>query len=98
MQVPEAVVQKSPALYNKGRVWINKGRKHIVEEYSKQSEKDLNVFIKCRASEIALGGLMFLCMMGRLDTWPPVEQVSVGGKFYGQDFEDTWDELVTQAC
>ena len=61
-----------------------------------QSEKDLNIFIKYRASKIALGGLLFLCMMGRPDTWSPEQEVSVGGEFYGQDFEDAWNELVTQ--
>lgn len=30
------------------------------------------------------------------DTSPPAEQVFVGGEFCGQDFEDAWDELVTQ--
>ena len=91
-------MQKSSALYNKGRVWINRGRRDIAEAYSKQSEKDLNAFFNGRARETAPRGVLFLCMMGKLDTWPPAEQVSVGGEFCGQDFEDTWDELVTQAC
>nr|ABR17062.1 unknown [Picea sitchensis] len=95
-EVPQAVVKKGSPLYNKGRVWINRGRQNIAEAYSKQSEKDLNVFIKCRAREMAAGAVLFLCMMGRPDTWSPVQQVSVGGEFCGQDFEDAWDELVTQ--
>ena len=77
---------------------MNRGRQDIAEEYSKKYEKDLNAFFNCRTQEMAPGGVLFLCMMGRLDMWPPVEQVSVGGEFCGQDFEDTWDELVTQAC
>lgn len=95
-EVPEAVAQKTSPLYNKGRVWINRGRQDIAEAYSKQAKEDLNDFIKCRAQEIAPGGVMFLCMMGRPDTWPPAQQVSVGGEFCGQDFEDAWDELVCQ--
>ena len=71
--MPKAVVKKVSALYNKGRVWINRGR----------------------ASKIALWGLLFLCMMGRPDTWSPEQQVYVGGEFYGQDFEDARNELVT---
>lgn len=95
-QVPEAVVQKSSPLYNKGRVWINRGRQDIAEAYSKQSQKDLNAFFSCRAREMAPGGVLFLCTMGRPDTWPPQEQLSVREEFCGQDFEDAWDELVTQ--
>eukprot|EP00253_Pinus_taeda_P012425 PITA_12425 len=92
-QVPQAVVQKGSPLYNEGRVWINRGRHDVAEAYSKQSEKDLNNFFNCRAQEMAPGGVLFLCMMGRPDTWPPAQQVSVGGEFCGQDFEDAWDEL-----
>nr|ABK24797.1 unknown [Picea sitchensis] len=95
-QVPQAIVQKTSPLYNKGRVWINRGSQDIAEAYSKQSESDLNAFINCRAQEMAPGGVIFLCMMGRPDSWLPTEQVSVGGEFCGQDFEDAWDELVTQ--
>jgi len=95
--VPEAIVQKGSPLYNKGRVWINRGRQDVAEAYSKQSEKDLNAFINYRAQEMAPGGIMFLCMMGRPDGCPPAEQVPVGSEFCGQDFEDAWDELVTQA-
>lgn len=95
-EVPEAVVQKASSLFNKGRTWINRGRHDIAQAYSKQSQKDLTTFIKCRAQEMAPGGVLFLCMMGRPDTWPPSQQVSVGGEFCGQDFEDAWDELVKQ--
>lgn len=58
-------------------------------------EKDLNVFINCGVQDMALGGVLFLCMTGRLDTWTPAQQVSVGGKFYVRDFEDARHELVT---
>lgn len=83
---------KDSPLYNKGRVWINGGRQDVAEAYSKQSEKDLNTFFNYRAQEMAPGGVLFLCMMGRLDSWSPLQQVSVG-----QDIEEAWDELVTQA-
>lgn len=95
-EVPEAVVQRGSPLYNKEKVWINSGKEDIAEAYSKQSEKDLNAFFNCRAREMAPGGVLFLCMMGRPDSWPPAQQVSVGGEFCGQDFEDAWTELVTQ--
>lgn len=95
-EVPKAVVEKVSPLYNKGRVWINRGREDIAEAYSKLSEKNLSSFFKCRAREMAPGGVLFLCMMGRPDTWSPAQQVSEGGEFCGQDFEDAWNELVTQ--
>lgn len=95
-EVPHAVVMKDSPLYNKERVWINGGRQDVAEAYSKQSEKDLNTFFNCRAQEMAPGGVLFLCMMGRPDSWSPAQQVSVGGEFCGQDFENAWDKLVTQ--
>ncbi|GLJ05513.1 hypothetical protein SUGI_0019420 [Cryptomeria japonica] len=95
-QVPEAVLQKDSPLYNRGRVWINRGEQEVVDMYSKQSQKDLTAFLKCRAEEMATGGVLFLCLMGRPDTSPPSQQVSVEGEFCGQDFEDAWDDLVME--
>ncbi|KAH9326941.1 hypothetical protein KI387_007119, partial [Taxus chinensis] len=95
-EVPEAILHKDSPLYNRGKVWINRGRQDIVDLYSKQSQKDLTTFMKCRAKEMAEGGLLFLCLMGRPDSSPPAQQVSVGGEFCGQDFEDAWDDLVTE--
>ncbi|KAH9326943.1 hypothetical protein KI387_007121, partial [Taxus chinensis] len=94
--VPQAVRHKYSPLYNRGRVWINRGRQDIVDIYSKQSQKDLTTFMKCRAEEMAEGGVLFLCLMGRPDSSRPGQQVSVGGEFCGQDFEDAWDDLVRQ--
>ena len=98
LQVPEAVVKKDSTSYNTGRVWINRGRQEVVDAYTKQSQKDLTSFMKCRAEEMAAGGVLFLCLMGRPDTCPPSQQVSMGGEFCGQDFEDAWDDLVMEVC
>ncbi|GLJ05510.1 hypothetical protein SUGI_0019340 [Cryptomeria japonica] len=95
-EVPEAVVHKDSPFYNRGKLWVNRGRQDIADIYSKQSQKDLTTFMKCRAVEIAPGGILFLCLMGRPDNSSPTQQVSVEGEFCGQDFEDAWDDLVTQ--
>lgn len=95
-EVPKAVVEKDSSLYNRGRVWINGGRRDVADVYCEQSQKDLTTFMICRAKEIVRGGVMFLCLMGRPDSSPPNEQVSVGGEFCGQDFEAAWDDLVSQ--
>ncbi|GLJ05511.1 hypothetical protein SUGI_0019350 [Cryptomeria japonica] len=95
-EVPEAVVDKDSPFYNRGNVWINRGRQDTADIYSKQSQEDLTTFMKSRAMEIAPGGILFVCLMGRPDSSPPTQQVSVEGEFCGQDFEDAWDDLVTQ--
>eukprot|EP01018_Ginkgo_biloba_P020969 Gb_22487 [translate_table: standard] len=95
-EVPKAILQKDSPSYNRGRVWINGGRQDVVDLYSKQSQKDLTTFMKCRAQEMEPGGVLFLCLMGRTDSSPPDKQVPVGGEFCGQDFEDAWDDLVKQ--
>lgn len=97
LQVPEAVLLKDSPFYNRGRVWINRGREEVADIYYKQSQKDLSAFMRCRAEEMAAGGVLFLCLMGRPDTSHPAQQVSMGSEFCGQDFEDAWDDLVKEA-
>ncbi|GLJ30125.1 hypothetical protein SUGI_0595810 [Cryptomeria japonica] len=56
-KVPEVVLDKDSPFYNRGRVWINRGREEVADIYSKQSQKDLSAFMKCRAEEMAAGGV-----------------------------------------
>ncbi|XP_059078189.1 gibberellic acid methyltransferase 2-like [Cryptomeria japonica] len=72
-EVPEAVVHKDSTFYNRRKVWVNRGRQDIADIYSKQSQKDLATFMKCRAVEIAPGGIFFLCLMGTPDNSPPTQ-------------------------
>ncbi|KAK2641575.1 hypothetical protein Ddye_023338 [Dipteronia dyeriana] len=64
-KVPDEVLDKRSAAWNKGRAWIEGANKQVVEAYAKQSEKDLEDFLSCRKEEIARGGLLFILMGGR---------------------------------
>ena len=56
--------KRSPA-WNKGKAWIDGAKKEVVEAYAKQSEEDLDNFLRCRKQEIVEGGVLFMLMGGR---------------------------------
>ena len=94
MQVPDVVEQEGSSAYNKGKVWINGNRAEIAKAYAEQSQKDLRQFFGARAHEMASGGVMFLCAMGRPDSAPAEHQVSAEDEYCGANFEAAWDDLI----
>lgn len=93
-QVPAVVEQEGSFAYNRGKVWINGNRAEIAKAYAEQSQKDLRQFFRARAHEMASGGVMFLCAMGRPNSAPAHHQVSAEGEYCGADFEAAWDDLI----
>lgn len=95
-RVPAAVEQEGSSAYNRGNVWINGNRAEIAKAYAEQSQKDLRQFFGARAHEMASGGVMFLCAMGRPNSAPPEHQVSPEGEYCGADFEAAWEDLISE--
>lgn len=95
-QVPALVEQEGSPAYNRGKVWINGNRAEIAKAYAEQSQKDLRQFFGARAHEMASGGAMFLCAMGRPNSAPAHHQVSAEGEYCGADFEAAWDDLISE--
>ncbi|KAH7560363.1 hypothetical protein JRO89_XS10G0005300 [Xanthoceras sorbifolium] len=74
-KIPDGVLDKRSAAWNKGRAWIEGAKKEVVEAYAKQAERDLEDFLSCRKEEIATGGVLFILMGGRPESQPAENQL-----------------------
>ncbi|KAJ0020851.1 hypothetical protein Pint_31494 [Pistacia integerrima] len=99
-QIPEVVLDKRSGAWNKGRAWIDGAKKEVAEAYAKQSEKDLDEFLKCRKEEIAIGGMLFILMGGRPGSCPPENQLGDPDSRAKHPFTDSmdqaWQDLVDE--
>ncbi|KAH0987272.1 hypothetical protein GBA52_014449 [Prunus armeniaca] len=93
-QVPESVLDKRSAAYNKGRVYIHGANESTAIAYKKQFQTDLASFLRSRAKELKKGGSMFLVCLGRTSV-DPTDQ-SGPGHLFGTHFQDAWDDLVQE--
>ncbi|BBH02049.1 hypothetical protein Prudu_012500 [Prunus dulcis] len=69
-QVPESVLDKRSAAYNKERVFIHGANESTAIAYKKQFQTDLASFLRSRAKELKKGGSMFLVCLGRTSVDP----------------------------
>lgn len=100
-QIPDCVRDCSSAVYNRGRVWIDHGSPAVADAFSRVSREDMDNFFKHRATEMASGGLLFVNSMIRADSELPALQFNDQYHLhqpYGEVFESTWEELVTEVC
>ncbi|GLJ54758.1 hypothetical protein SUGI_1176200 [Cryptomeria japonica] len=95
-QVPKCVGNEGLCFYNRGKVWINGGRAEVARAYAEQSQKDLREFFRWRGHEMAKGGVMFICAMGRPNGANAEHQVTPEGEYCGPDFEAAWDDLISE--
>ncbi|KAJ6314540.1 hypothetical protein OIU78_018090 [Salix suchowensis] len=93
-QVPECVLDKRSAAYNKGRVFIHDASESTTNAYRKQFQADLAGFLSARSQEMKSGGSMFLVCLGRTSA-DPTDQGGAGHLF-GTHFQDAWDDLVQE--
>ncbi|XP_021828479.1 indole-3-acetate O-methyltransferase 1-like [Prunus avium] len=93
-QVPESVIDKRSAAYNKGKVFIHGAKESTANAYKKQFQTDLGSFLKLRGKELKKGGSMFLVCLGRTSV-DPTDQ-SGPGLLFGTHFQDAWDDLVQE--
>ncbi|XP_068638665.1 loganic acid O-methyltransferase-like [Aristolochia californica] len=59
-QVPDEVRDEKSHAWNKGRILSIAAKKEVAEAYAAQFAKDIEVFLKSRAEEVAADGLMAL--------------------------------------
>ncbi|URD74963.1 SAM dependent carboxyl methyltransferase [Musa troglodytarum] len=94
-QVPERVTDKRSPAYNRGRVFVHGASADTVAAYKQQFQADLASFLRARAVEMTVGGVMFLVCLGRTSI-DPADQGGAGFLF-GAHFQDAWNDLVEEA-
>ena len=62
--VPEELLSKNSAAWNKGRVHYASAPDEVAQAYTVQFAKDITTFLEGRAKELVVGGLMVLNMPG----------------------------------
>ncbi|CAK7350133.1 unnamed protein product [Dovyalis caffra] len=93
-QIPESVLDKRSAAYNKGRVFIHGATESTANAYRKQFQTDLAGFLSARSQEMKRGGSMFLVCLGRTSV-EPTDQGGAG-LLFATHFQDAWDDLVQE--
>ncbi|CAL9064329.1 unnamed protein product [Musa banksii] len=94
-QVPERVTDKRSPAYNRGRVFVHGASADTAAAYKQQFQADLASFLRARAVEMKVGGVMFLVCLGRTSI-DPADQGGAGFLF-GAHFQDAWNDLVEEA-
>lgn len=99
-QIPETVLDKRSSAWNKGRAWIDGAKKEVVEAYAKQSEEDLEDFLRCRKEEIVEGGMLFMLMGGRPGSQRPDNQLDDSDSRAKHPFtcsmDQAWEDLLNE--
>ncbi|OMO57808.1 SAM dependent carboxyl methyltransferase [Corchorus olitorius] len=99
-KIPETVLDKRSAAWNKGRVWIEGSKIEVVEAFAKQAEKDLDDFLRCRKEEIVQGGMLFILMGGRPGLQPPQNQLedpdSRAKHPFTMTMDQAWQDLLNE--
>ncbi|PKI65591.1 hypothetical protein CRG98_013984 [Punica granatum] len=99
-QIPGEVLDKGSRTWNKGRAWIDGAKEEVVEAYSRQSEEDLDNFLKCRKEEIAEGGILFMLMGGRPNSQEPGNQLgdaeSRAKHPFATSMDQAWQDLLNE--
>ncbi|KAF8404003.1 hypothetical protein HHK36_012113 [Tetracentron sinense] len=99
-QIPEVVLDKRSSAWNKGRAWIDGAKKDVVEAYAKQSEEDLEAFLRCRREEIVQGGMLFILMAGRPCSRRPENQLgdpdSRAKHPFTSSMDQAWEDLLNE--
>uniref|UniRef100_A0A804HTE0 Indole-3-acetate O-methyltransferase 1 n=1 Tax=Musa acuminata subsp. malaccensis TaxID=214687 RepID=A0A804HTE0_MUSAM len=92
--VPDTVTDKRSPAYNRGRVFVHGASADTAAAYKQQFQADLASFLRARAVEMKVGGIMFLVCLGRTSI-DPVDQGGAGFLF-GAHFQDAWNDLVEE--
>lgn len=95
-QIPEAVLDKRSAAWNKGRAWIEGAKEEVIEAYAKQSEKDLEDFLRCRKEEIVRGGMLFILMGGRPGKNQLGDPDSTAKHPFTTSMDQAWQDLLNE--
>ncbi|XP_024023417.1 probable S-adenosylmethionine-dependent methyltransferase At5g38100 isoform X2 [Morus notabilis] len=90
-RVPEDVLDKSSPAWNKGRVHYSNSTPQVMKAFEDQFAEDMDNFMKLRAQEIVVGGLMALILPGRLNETPHTEA------YLNKAFEQVESSLIDMA-
>lgn len=63
-EVPEKVMERDSAAWNKGRVHYTSAPEEVVEAYAEQFAEDMEEFLRTRAEEVVSGGMVVIIMPG----------------------------------
>ncbi|GMY16066.1 gibberellic acid methyltransferase [Fagus crenata] len=100
-KIPDTVLDKRSPAWNKGRAWIDGAKREVVEAYAKQSEEDLDNFLRCRKEEIVQGGMLFMVMGGRPGSEQQLENQlgdpdSRAKHPFATSMDEAWQDLLNQ--
>ncbi|KAL5851173.1 hypothetical protein ACOSQ3_006291 [Xanthoceras sorbifolium] len=89
-KIPDGVLDKRSAAWNKGRPWIEGAKKEV----------DLEDFLNCRKEEIAAGGVLFVMMGGRPESQPAENQLgdpeSRAKHPFTISMDQAWEDLLNE--
>ncbi|PKA60304.1 Gibberellic acid methyltransferase 2 [Apostasia shenzhenica] len=98
-RIPEPVMDRKSAAWNRGRVWIDGAKEEVVDAFAKQSAEDLERFLRCRMDETVEGGVLFLLMAGRPSSQRPENQLNDEDTRTKHPFtiiDQAWEDLVKE--
>lgn len=97
MQIPDDVLDKNSPAFNKGDMWMIRGRSEVGAAFKKQADLDLKLFLSARAEEMVPGGLLFMFFNGRGDS-DPARQWPISSYSYEvwKCMNESWDSMVSQ--
>lgn len=64
-KVPEELLDKNSPSFNKGRIYYTNTLDKVVDAYSSQFAKDMEIFLDARAKELVAGGMLVMMMPGQ---------------------------------
>ncbi|KAL9352669.1 hypothetical protein Peur_055349 [Populus x canadensis] len=64
-KVPEELLDKNSPSFNKGRIYYSNTLDKVVDAYSSQFAKDMEIFLDARAKELVAGGMLVMTMPGQ---------------------------------
>uniref|UniRef100_A0A0D9XRC2 Jasmonate O-methyltransferase n=1 Tax=Leersia perrieri TaxID=77586 RepID=A0A0D9XRC2_9ORYZ len=92
-QVPEEVADKQSVAYNKGKVFVHDASVAMGETYRRRFQSDIARFLRCRATELKHGGVVFLICLGRPSSYDSTKTKAL---LYGAMFEESWRDLIKE--
>lgn len=95
-QIPKSVTDKASPAFNKGHIAVHGSKPVVAEAFAEASRKDMQKFFKCRAEEMAPGGLLALYCTGRQERAHPENQYPDNTIIFMLHLEKAMKELVNE--
>ncbi|KAG6550031.1 hypothetical protein Mapa_008544 [Marchantia paleacea] len=96
-KIPDAVLDKNSPAFNKGDMWMIRGRTEVGAAFKEQADLDLKQFLSARAEEMVPGGLLFMFFNGRGDSDPARQWPNESYSYeVWKCMNESWDSMVSQ--